>query len=534
MTGGVVLVGAGPGDPDLLTVRAARELAEADVVLYDALIPPAIVGLVPTSCERVDVGKRGDGTRGVSQERIVELMIARARAGARVVRLKGGDPFVFGRGGEECSALREAGIPFEVVPGVSAAIAAPAYAGIPVTDRRYASSFTVVTGHRGKRVTDDRTDWEELARSADTLVVLMGTAWLPDIAARLIAGGRDPETPAAVVASATTGAQRTVRAALREIAQAAREANIRAPAVIVIGAVAALREALAWYEARPLFGRHILHLRAPEASAELALALARAGAIPVHVPLLVIEPPADGGAALRAALARGPDFDWIVLTSAATVRQCARSAADVVTYLRDVLPSPAPADAALPAPPRTPSGPRIACIGAATATAARDAGWPVHVAPDTGGPEALTRVLAPVAGQRLLIPRSELADDALPRALQEQGAKVECVTAYRNVLPEGAATALHRAVEGDIDAVVVTSPSTVRRLHELLGATGLEALAQRAAFVCIGTTSLAATRALGITPRATAEEPSAAGIVSALEAALSSSTELAKRLQRDR
>ena len=201
MSGRVVLVGAGPGDPDLLTVRAARELRRAEVVLYDALTDPSILELVSAGCETIDVGKRGDGSKGVPQDEIGALMVSKAREGRYVVRLKGGDPFVFGRGGEEASALEQAGIPFEIVPGVTSALAVPAYAGIPVTDRRLASSVAIITGHRGKSPEDTRVDWEGLARSAETLIILMATRWIEDIVARVIASGRDPETPAAAISN---------------------------------------------------------------------------------------------------------------------------------------------------------------------------------------------------------------------------------------------------------------------------------------------------------------------------------------------
>ncbi len=309
--GRAVLVGAGPGDPDLLTVRAVRELERAEVLLYDALIDPVILEYASADCERIDVGKRGDGSRGTSQDRIAELIILKARQGRYVVRLKGGDPFVFGRGGEEASALHEAGIPFEVVPGISSSVAVPAYAGIPVTDRRVSSSIAIVTGHRGKEPTDRRIDWEGLARSAETLVVLMGTAWLEDIVARVLSAGRDPETPAAVIAHGATPRQRVVSASLRELPARVRAAGLGAPAVIVIGEVVRSREQLAWYEARPLFGRRILVPAGEAHSGEVALALRRRGAEPLLLDLTAI---ANGeGARLRGILKEG--IDAVALTS---------------------------------------------------------------------------------------------------------------------------------------------------------------------------------------------------------------------------
>ncbi len=319
MIGRVVLVGAGPGDPDLLTLRAARELAHAEVLLYDALIEPELLELVPDACERIDVGKRGDGTRSVAIDDIIELMLEKARAGRNVVRLKGGDPFLFGRGGEEATALAAAGIPFEVVPGIPSALAVPAYAGIPITDRRLSSSFAVVTGHRGVRAGDQRIDWEGLSSSADTLVVLMATRWIEEIVERILAGGRDPATPAAMISHGTTPRQRVVSAPLAELPKQVREAGLRAPTVLVVGEVARFRESIAWFEKRPLFSRRVLVTRATERAGELAARLLTRGAEPVRVPLLAFGPPADPEPLVRAldALDR---YDWLVYTSATAVR----------------------------------------------------------------------------------------------------------------------------------------------------------------------------------------------------------------------
>jgi uroporphyrinogen III methyltransferase / synthase len=495
-TGRVILVGAGPGDPDLLTVRALRELESADVLLYDALISPAILALARPDCQRVDVGKRGDGSRGVPQERIAELMIAHARSGARVVRLKGGDPFVFGRGGEEASALAEAGIAFEIVPGISSSTSVPAYAGIPVTDRRLSSSFTVVTGHRGKAVDDERTDWEGLARSSETLVVLMGTAWLEDLVERILAGGRDPQTPAAVISQGTTGSQRTVVAPLGEVASRVREAGLAAPSIIVVGEVVRFRESVAWFERRPLFGRRVLVLRSQEDAGELVARVGAAGAIPVAVPLLAFSPPADR-AALRAALSEALEYDWVLLTSETAVRF---SGADLARAIgaREL--------------------PRIACIGPATARAAQAAG--LRVVLTTGGRqggELLATALGDVSGARILIPRSALATEVLPEALRARGARVRCVEAYRNDLPAGAGAALAAALAAGVDAVLLTSGSTVERLVELCGAAELGRLAGSAALICIGETTAAALRKRGIDPAGVALEPSSAGLLGALE-----------------
>jgi len=473
VSGRVVLLGAGPGDPDLLTVRGLRELERAEVLLYDALLDPAILALAPPECECIDVGKRGDGTKGVAQDKIADLMIEKARAGKRVVRLKGGDPFVFGRGGEEATALAAAGVPFEVVPGISSAIAVPAYAGIPVTDRRLSSSVAIVTGHRGKDPVDHRIDWEGLARSAETLVILMGTAWLADIVARVIAAGRDPATPAAAIERGTTPQQRVVVARLQDLPVRVAAAKLAAPTVVVIGNVVEFRERAAWFERLPLFGRRVLVPRAEEQAGGLALELRRRGAEPVAVPLLELRPASDP-AALAAALARASQYDWIVYTSANALRLAAVS-------------------------PGALGGAKIACIGAATARAARAAGLPVEVVPEgESTPQRLAEALAaraPLAGARVLFPRAEKAREALVRELEARGARVDAVEAYRTRLPEGAPAALAAALEGGIDAVAFTSPSTVEHFFALLDVALARELLARVRFACVGPTTAAALEA---------------------------------------
>jgi uroporphyrinogen III methyltransferase/synthase len=467
VNGRVYLVGAGPGDPDLLTVRALRELQRAEVLLYDALLDPVILSLAPADCERIDVGKRGDGTKGIAQDKIADLLIEKARGGKRVVRLKGGDPFVFGRGGEEASRLRAAGIPFEVVPGITSAIAVPAYAGIPVTDRRLSSSVAIVTGHRGKDDFDHRIDWEGLARSAETLIVMMGTAWVEDIVARLIAGGRDPATPAAAISNGSTPRQQVVVALLQDLPARVRAAKLAAPSVIVIGRVVEFREHVDWYERLPLFARRVLVARAQSQSAELVLELRRRATDPVALPLLEFVAPADP-TALAAALANVSDYDWIVYTSANALR--------FATPARDAL-------------TRT----RVACIGAATAQAARAAGLRVDVVPDgESSPERLAEALAAegdLTGRRVLFPRAERAREALVDALTARGARVDAIEAYRTRAPDGAGDALRAEVARGLDAVVLTSPSTVENLFALLSGDERDALVARAIFACIGPTT---------------------------------------------
>ncbi|MFQ5513813.1 MAG: uroporphyrinogen-III C-methyltransferase [Myxococcota bacterium] len=497
MSGRVVLVGAGPGDPDLLTLRALRELEQAEVLLYDALIDPALLEFVPDGCERIDVGKRGDGSRGVSQEAITELIVSRARSGQNVVRLKGGDPFVFGRGGEEAERIAQAGIPFEIVPGVSSAWAVPAYAGIPVTDRRLSSSVAVVTGHRGKSLEDTRVDWEGLACSAETLVILMGTRWLEDIVARVIAGGRDPRTPAAVIAGGTTPRQRVVTADLEALPARVREAGLLPPTVIVIGRVARLRESLRWFERRSLFGRRVLVARAEGQRGELSRELRRRGAEPVPVPLLAFEPPEDRERLVQR-LAKAHEYDWLVFTSANAVRFCAPLLSD-----------------------RGRPGPRVACVGSATAAAAAAAGLRVQVIPPGPfRPPELVRAMvahAPLSGARVLFPRGDRAGPSLREALESAGARLEDVVAYRTVLPEGAGRALERTLQEGIDAVTLTSPSSIDHLFSLLDEAGLRPRVEQTVFACIGPTTAARLAAHGFEAQVVAGEQTAAALAGALE-----------------
>ncbi|MFQ6052833.1 MAG: uroporphyrinogen-III C-methyltransferase [Candidatus Bathyarchaeia archaeon] len=245
--GKVYIVGAGPGDPELLTIKAERVLRKADVLLYDRLVTEGTLGLVPESCERIYVGKH-PGEPSTPQERINEMMIEKAGEGMNVVRLKGGDPFLFGRGGEEAGALRRAGVSFEVVPGITSAIAVPAYAGIPVTHRQYASSVAIVTGHEARAKKEGKVNWEKLASSVDTIVIMMGIRNLGTIMKRLIAGGRDPDTPVAIIEKGTTAEQRITRGALRDIAQRAESVGVAPPAVTVIGNVVELQEELYWLD----------------------------------------------------------------------------------------------------------------------------------------------------------------------------------------------------------------------------------------------------------------------------------------------
>ncbi len=497
--GRVVLVGAGPGDPDLVTVRGLAALRAADAVVFDALAPEALLDAAPDHARRINVGKRGHDAPTRSQDEINALLVGLAREGLQVVRLKGGDPFVFGRGGEEATACADAGIPVEIVPGVSSPLGALAYAGIPLTDRRHAASFAVVTGHKDPSKPREEIRWAGLARSADTLVVLMGMRNLEDIVARIRAGGRAPDTPAAVVMHGTTPAQRVVEANLAELPARVREAGLGAPAVVVVGDVVRLRERMAWFERLPLFGRRVLVTRAEDQAAGMLEALRAAGAEGLALPVIRIQPLAHP-AALDAALARLDAYDALLFTSANGVRHFVRRAAEHAVPL-DGLRAPA------------------WCVGPATARAAFEAGLPVHRVPERFDAEGLLETIVGAvspAGRRFLLPRAAHARETLPEGLRAAGATVDAVPVYET-RPAGIdGAALGESLEaGEIDALSFASPSAVRFLWEALPAAGREA-ARRCAVAAIGPVTAEALREAGLSPDVVAERATGEDLVGAL------------------
>jgi uroporphyrinogen III methyltransferase/synthase len=509
--GGVILVGAGPGAPDLITLRGARSLGEADVVVYDALAPQALLALAPAAAERIDVGRRGHEEPPRTQEEINALLVRLARAGKRVVRLKGGDPYVFGRGGEEASACRAAGVPFEVIPGVSSAIGALAYAGIPVTDRRHAASFAVVTGHKDPTQVREGIRWAALATAVDTLVILMGMKNLPELIAQLLAGGRSPDTPAAAVMNGTRPGQRVVEATLAELPKRVAEAGLGAPAAVVVGEVVRLRDELAWFEALPLFGRRVLVTRAPEPAAALCRALEEAGAEPVLVPMIRsdTEPVTP---ALAAALTGAARYELLVFTSANGVRALA-------SLLRGAGIEPG----ALAA--------RAACVGAASAAAAREAGFAVlplaSAAGDASAPAgdaaallAALRAAVPLAGRRVLWPRAAGAGGELAEGLRAAGAQLDDPIAYRTepVPFDGAALTADLA-RGALDALTFASPSAVRSFASGVGPEGVAA-ARSTVVAAIGRVTAEALASIGLPAGAVATAPEPEALVEALAAAV--------------
>jgi uroporphyrinogen III methyltransferase/synthase len=486
----VFLVGAGPGDPGLMTRRSLALIASADVVLYDRLIPPGALDGARADAELRYVGKE-PGQPAVAQEEINRLLVELGRAGRRVVRLKGGDPFVFGRGGDEAVACAAAGVPFEVVPGVSSAVAVPAYAGIPLTQRDLSSAFAVVTGHEDPAKGAATARWAALAEIG-TVCVLMGVERLGAIASRLVEAGRDPATPAAVIEQGTTPAQRVVEAPLAGIAAAAERAGIRSPAVVVIGEVAGLRRRIAWYENRSLFGRTVL------VAGRLSALLRERGAEPLEVPTIAVHPPASFAELDRAVagLAEGA-YDWVALTSAngvAALRARAQAAGRDARLLGAV---------------------RVAAVGPATEDALRAWGIVPDLVPATATTAALGAAF-PASPGRVLLARADLANPELAAAIAAKGGRPHEVTAYRTVpLDDLDPDARKRLDGGEVDWVAFTASSTVTGFVRAYG--GPPPAGVRVA--AIGPVTAAAVLDAGMRLDATATEHTIPGLVTAIERA---------------
>jgi uroporphyrinogen III methyltransferase / synthase len=490
--GVVYLVGAGPGDPGLMTARSLQLIAAADAIFYDRLIPPGALAGARADAELVYVGK-APGVPSVPQEEIGERLVAAARAGRSVVRLKGGDPFVFGRGGEEGEALRAAGVEFEVVPGVTAGVAASAYSGIPVTHRDDASAVAFVTGHEDPEKPGSALDWEALARFPGTLVFYMGVKRLGENASALIEAGRDPGEPAAAVERGTWPEQRTVVATLGTIAAAVEREEIGAPALVVVGAVAARREQLAWLERRPLHGRRVVVTRARAQASGLAATLRELGAAVVELPAIRIEPRTESEP-VRAAIAAIEEYSLICLTSPNGVR-----------ILFEALTAAGKDTRAL-------ANAAIAAIGAGTARELAAHGIGADVVPERFVAEALLEALTAVEVKErvVLVARASEARDVLPAELRERGAEVDVVALYETVRerPDPDAVA---AAQG-ADYVTFTSSSTVRNLVEALG----DRFPTGARVVSIGPVTSETARELGLRVDVEAERHDIDGLLAAL------------------
>jgi uroporphyrinogen III methyltransferase/synthase len=507
--GKVYLVGAGPGDPGLLTLRGAECIRRADVVVYDRLAHPDLLLHASTTAEKVYVGKKS-AQHTLRQEEINTLIVEHALSGKTVCRLKGGDPLVFGRGGEEAEACVAAGVPFEFVPGVTSAIAAPAYAGIPVTHRDASSSLAVITGHerddRGEAGTreagaaEQRRDWSKIAYAADTLIFLMGVESISEIAARLIEHGRAGDTPVALVRWGTWPRQETLVSTLEQVGDDVRKAGFTAPAVTVVGEVVRYREALRWFDNRPLFGKRVVVTRAREQASALSGLLRERGAEPIEFPTIRIVPMEDYSC-LDAALLDLGKYDWIIFTSA-----------NGVTSTFDRLRT-AGKDA------RALAGARVAAIGPATADALRANGVTADFVPSRYVAESVAEEWPDrdMTGKRILLPRAKEAREFLPDHLREMGAQVDVVAAYQTVRDEsGSREMVELLSERKIDAVTFTSSSTVSNFVESLGAERTPELMRGVTVACIGPITADTARELDLEPRIVADEFTVEGLVDAL------------------
>lgn len=447
--GKVYLVGAGPGDPGLFTLRGRELLERAEVVIYDYLANEELLKLARPDAERIYVGKKG-GDHTVPQKGINEILVEKGR-NHMVVRLKGGDPFVFGRGGEEAQELVAEGIPFEVVPGVTAAVAVPAYAGIPLSHRDFTASMAFVTGHeRGDR-DDSKIDWDKLSTAVGTLVFFMGVKNLPEICRNLTSHGRSPQTPVAVIRWGTTPEQQTIVGTLEDIAERVQAAQLKPPAITVVGEVVQLRSELNWFEVRPLFGRRIVITRAREQASDFKALLAELGAECIEFPTIEIAPP-PSWEPLDSAIGRLASYDWVIFTSVNGVR-CFMERLWVAG--RDV---------------RWLNGVKLAAIGPKTAEALEKHGLRPDLVPKEYKAEAVLEGLSgeQAAGRRFLMPRARVARDILPETLRQWGAEVDVVPAYETVLPSArSGEVLERFRQNAVDCVTFTSSSTVSNFFSL-------------------------------------------------------------------
>jgi uroporphyrinogen III methyltransferase/synthase len=478
-----MLVGAGPGDPELITVKGLECLRRADVILYDNLAPPALLKHAPAGCETTYVGKKRT-EHALTQEQINSLLIEHARAGRRVVRLKGGDPFLFGRGGEEAEALAAAGVPFQVIPGVSSAMGASAYAGVPLTHREHTSSVTFVSGHEVEKI-----DWNRVGTS-ETLVIFMGLVSFGEIARRLITVGRSPDTPAVAIRWATRPDQRTLMAPLGDLAERMAAAGLKPPALIIVGEVVRLREKLNWFERLPLFGQTIVITRPREQAGSLSALLTSLGAQVVELPTIEIQPAADW-TPLDTAISRLESFDWLIFTSVNGVRFFTERLDVSQRDLRGLRA-------------------RICAIGPATAASLAALHLKTDLMPAQYVAESVVAAFEkiPLEGARILLPRAAVARDLIPKQLEKLGARVQVVEAYRTVKPED----MRWPESVNIDWIVFTSSSTVENFYSTFGRERLNGVR----VASIGPITSSTIKSLGIDVSVQPEEHTTHGLVKAI------------------
>ena len=469
--GKVFLVGAGPGDPDLLTIKGKECISRADVVVYDYLANKVLLEYAKDDAEIIYAGKKG-GCHTMSQDDISSMIVEKAKKGLTVVRLKGGDPFIFGRGGEEAQQLVRDGVAFEVVPGVTSAVAVPAYAGIPLTHRDYTSTVAFITGHEepGKKESDIA--WDKLSTGAGTLVFLMGVGNLPLIAERLMNYGRSPDTPAAVIRRGTVPEQRTVTGTLQNIAELVRQKDIKPPAIIIIGDVVNLRKELNWFEKKPLFGKRIVVTRAREQASVFLKKLAGLGAECIEFPTIKVIPPGTWDM-LDKSINAINSYDWLLFTSVNGVKYFFDRLNILGKDVRDL------------------NGLKIGAIGPKTAGELQRFGIKPELMPDEYRAEAVVASFKKygVKGAKILVPRAAVAREILPDELKKIGAEVDVVPAYQTLMPDHDSGLIREMLEqGAIDMVTFTSSSTVDNFVEVLKTEGLDLqkYMENVVIACIG------------------------------------------------
>jgi len=499
MNGKVYLVGAGPGDPELITVKGLECIKNADVIIYDYLASPSLLKHAQAHAEIIYVGKKG-GDHTLSQDRINALIAEKAQKGFTVTRLKGGDPFIFGRGGEEAEVLIDARIPFEIIPGVTSAIAAPAYAGIPLTHRKFTSTVAFVTGHEDPAKAESSIDWAALAKGIGTIVFLMGVKNLPHITDRLMHHGMPPDTPVALVRWGTTPKQTTVSGTLDTIVERIKAAGLKPPAIIVVGHVVKLREKMQWFETRPLMGQCIVVTRAREQASDLVKCLSDLGAECLECPTIKVAPPEDVKP-LDRAIENLSSYNWLIFTSVNGVNfffeRLFQKNKDV-RALKDI---------------------HTAVIGPATEKRLFDFGLKSDIVPESYRAESVVKAFAgkDVTGKKILLPRAKEARPVLPLELKKMGAVVDEVAAYRTLAVKDNADVLStRLKERSIDMITFTSSSTAKNFHALFPTEDLKDLMQGVTIASIGPVTADTARDLGFDVHIVAKSYTIPGLCQAI------------------
>jgi uroporphyrinogen III methyltransferase/synthase len=499
ITGKVYLVGAGPGDPGLITVKGLACIQKADVIIYDYLAASIFLKHARKNVELIYVGKKG-GSHTLAQERINDLIVEKAQSGAMVTRLKGGDPFIFGRGGEEAEVLFNNGVPFEIVPGVTSAIAAPAYAGIPLTHRKYTATVAFVTGHEDPDKAESAIDWASIARGMGTVVFLMGVKNLPHIAQQLIVHGKPPDTPVALVRWGTTSRQVTISGTLDTIVEKVKKAGLKAPAIIIVGDVVHLRRILNWYEDRPLLGKKIVVTRARAQASDLVELLSELGAECLECPTIIIEPPEDY-TPLDRAIKNISTYDWVIFTS---VNGVAFFFERLFAAGKDV---------------RAFNNLQTATIGPATEKKLFDFGLNSDIVPESYRAESVVKAFGgmDIKGNKILLPRAEEARPILPVELIKMGAVVDEIPVYRTAAVDDEGDQLiKRLEEQSIDMITFTSSSTVKNFKALIPSKESKTLLKGVTIASIGPITTDTASELGFDVHITAQSYTIPGLCEAI------------------